>query len=150
MRNPAQGRDEFKVGDVVYVVIVGGFGREVHRISGPFTIEKRHKSNGNLIVGKKQFSTSGHDLSTSYSSSTYLAHEGSKELADWRERYARHRVESECIALMRSLSVTDVTTDRLETLLVALRRCKPDSESAAPIDTAARRAGGAAKEPTND
>lgn len=121
----------FKIGDVVRVVTVSAYGRAVTRISGPVTIEKQHKSNGNLIVNGAQFSVFGDHRSSSYQTSSYLVHEGSGELANWQNRKARHDLECQCVFMLRSLSVDDVPDEKLATLLAALKACHTKTDGGA-------------------
>ena len=49
----------FKIGDVVMVHDLSAYGRDSGKLTGPFTIEKIHKGNGNLMVDGRQFSPQG-------------------------------------------------------------------------------------------
>lgn len=125
----------FNIGDVVMVHGTGGghYENKAGTLTGPFTIEKRHKGNGNLIVGGRQFSSKGwwHSSQRWSIRSAQLVLAGTPEAKAIADKIRIENLRRACRNSAKYASFDNATEEQLRTLLRALREAEGKTDATA-------------------
>lgn len=126
---------KFKIGDVVMIHDSSVHGRNAGKLTGPFTIEKIHKGNGNLMVDGRQFDPRGswYDKRDQWSTrrAELLLH-GSPEFAAVQAKIRTANLRSACADLMQRVSLREATDEQLCALFDALHALRGEAGKVQP------------------